>query len=172
MILKMQSSENWSVWCGFLHQQSSRLWWCFGVSLLSCPAQALPSSGASQENQEGFSSLSTLANAALHPGGKVGHRAPLPQYHRDTGRAKHRGDKALGGNVPPGGGVRARVVLCLCRCCTEQNLPGLCDCNSRLAAQGSSSPQGFIFVEKADRHTSTMPSPVHSLGTPSLTNHF
>lgn len=38
MILKMQSSENWSVWCGFLHQQSSRIWWCFGLSLLSCPA--------------------------------------------------------------------------------------------------------------------------------------
>lgn len=76
MILEMQSSENWSVWCGFLHQQSSRIWWCFGVSLLSCPAphSAFPWCWHFPGSRRGFPTSPLFP----HTRGQGGTQSPTP----------------------------------------------------------------------------------------------
>lgn len=115
MILKMQSSENWSVWCGFLHQQSSRIWWCFGVSLLSCPAPHSASHWCWHfpGSRRGFPT-SPLQKRFPTPGGPGWDTEPYPRTHGTPEMQSTRGEitnEAVDGNIHPGGGVRARAAL-------------------------------------------------------------
>lgn len=167
MILKMQSSENWSVWCGFLHQQSSRIWWCFGVSLLSCPApgsawlqQTLPCTWGTRWDMEPWPSTKGTLGKQSPWGGKAWLQKPWMGWEYPSSWWCETWD----GCCAALGAAQSR---------THWGFVTVTHGHVQVCSgpQGSSR-QGFIFVEEADKMCFQHAFSLHCLGTPGLTNHF